>query len=420
MTAQARTAMIKVDHVSKHYRIYARQSDRLRELLLRRPYHEEKLAVQDISFDLGSGQVLGVIGRNGAGKSTLLKLVMGVILPDQGRITLSGRVTGLLELGTGFNSDMSGYDNIAFNAALLGMTPAEVAAQRQAIIDFSELGDVIHHPVRTYSSGMTMRLAFAIAVHAHPACFVVDEALSVGDAHFQQKCMRRIKQFRAGGGAILFVSHDMNAVKVLCDQVMVLEQGKAVFTGSPDEAVNFYYRLMADMEDDAMALETPAPEISAIPARAQTGNSYGTGEVRIHGARVIGQKSGGEILTSGETADFIFDLAAAQGMDSVTLGIMIRDRMGQDIYGTNTFFLGRPLSLNAGEQVSFAIRMNVNLGPGLYTVTAALHDKDNHISGCYHWCDNLLQFEVAGYSGPHFDGLCRLEPSLRQIAGPAA
>ena len=174
-----------------------------------------------------------MIGRNGAGKSTLLKLVMGVILPDQGSVSLTGRVTGLLELGTGFNPELPGYENIAFNAALLGMTPAEVAHQRQAIIDFSELGEAIHHPVRTYSSGMTMRLAFSIAIHAKPACFVVDEALSVGDAHFQQKCMKRIKEFRASGGAILFVSHDMNAVKVLCDQVLVLEQGRRFLRERP-------------------------------------------------------------------------------------------------------------------------------------------------------------------------------------------
>lgn len=419
MTAQNETVMIRLDHVSKHYRIYHRQSDRLRELFVRRKLHEEKLAVQDISLNLAAGQVLGVIGRNGAGKSTLLKLVMGVVLPDQGSVSLNGRVTGLLELGTGFNPELPGYENIAFNAALLGMTPAEVADQRQAIIDFSELGDVIHHPVRTYSSGMTMRLAFSIAIHARPACFVVDEALSVGDAHFQQKCMNRIKQFRASGGAILFVSHDMNAVKVLCDQVLVLEQGRAVFTGSPDDAVNFYYRLMADMETDAMSLAAPLPPAPAAGTDALANNSYGTGEVRILGARVVGQLSGSEILTSGEVADFDFDLAADTAMNSVTLGIMIRDRLGQDIYGTNTYFLGRPLSFEAGERASFAIRMAMNLGPGLYTVTAALHDKDNHVSKCYHWCDNLLQFQVAGYSGPHFDGLCRLEPSLHRLAGSA-
>lgn len=412
--------MIRVEHVSKQYRIYRRHSDRLRELLLRQPLHDVKVAIRDVDFTLEAAQVLGIIGRNGAGKSTLLKLVMGVILPDQGAIRLSGRITGLLELGTGFNPELSGYENIAFNAALLGMTPDEVAQQRQAIIDFSELGQAIDYPVRTYSSGMTMRLAFSIAIHANPACLVVDEALAVGDAHFQQKCMSRIKQFRADGGAILFVSHDMNAVKVLCDQVMVLEQGGVVFSGTPDEAVNYYYRLIADMEDDAMALEAPASEISAITARAQTGNSYGSGEVRIHGARVVGQNSGSEILASGETADFIFDLAATAALEPVTLGIMIRDRLGQDIFGTNTYFLGQPLSFAAGERVSIAIRMAVNLGPGLYTVTAALHEKDNHITGCYHWCDNLLQFEVAGYSGPHFDGLCRLVPSLHVVSGPFA
>ncbi len=412
--------MITIDHVSKHYRIYLRHSDRLRELIFRRKLHEQKLAVQDISFTLEAGQVLGVIGRNGAGKSTLLKLVMGVILPDQGSVKLSGRVTGLLELGTGFNSELSGYDNIAFNAALLGMTPTEVAQQRQAIIDFSELGDVIRHPVRTYSSGMTMRLAFSIAIHANPACLVVDEALSVGDAHFQQKCMRRIKEFRAEGGAILFVSHDMNAVKVLCDRTIVLEEGRVVFSGSPDQAVNYYYRLIADMEKDSMSLPPPQPAASFARNSAEITHSYGTGIVSIQGAKVVGNISGSQIFTSGEVADFVFDLTAAEAKRSVTLGIMIRDRLGQDIYGTNTYFLGHPLSFSAGERIIFTIRMAVNLGPGLYTVTAALHDKDNHLTGCYHWCDNLLQFEVAGYAGPHFDGLCRLEPSLHRVAGPSA
>ncbi len=407
--------MIRVDHVSKYYRIYLRHSDRLRELIFRRKLHEEKLAIQDISINLEAGQVLGVIGRNGAGKSTLLKLVMGVILPDQGSVTLSGRVTGLLELGTGFNPELTGYDNIAFNAALLGMTQAEVAQQRQAIVDFSELGDVIHHPVRTYSSGMTMRLAFSIAIHANPKCLVVDEALSVGDAHFQQKCMKRIKEFRAGGGAILFVSHDMNAVKVLCDTAMVLEEGKTVFSGTPEEAVNYYYRLIADLDEVAPSLQHQQPQ-APVANDTEIARGYGSGVVSIRGAKVTGQISGSQIFASGEVADFVFDLAATRAMQSVTLGFLIRDRLGQDIYGTNTYFLGYPLSFEAGERISFSIRMAMNLGPGLYTLTAALHDKDNHLTDCYHWCDNLLQFEVAGYSGPHFDGLCRLEPSLHKIA----
>ncbi|MEQ1890804.1 MAG: ABC transporter ATP-binding protein [Alphaproteobacteria bacterium] len=409
--------MITVEHVSKQYRIYRRQSDRLYELLLRRKLHDVKVAVSDIDFTLEAGQVLGVIGRNGAGKSTLLKLVMGVILPDQGSIRLSGRVTGLLELGTGFNPELTGYENIAFNAALLGMTPDEVAQRRQTIVDFSELGAVIQHPMRTYSSGMIMRLAFSIAIHANPSCLVVDEALAVGDAHFQQKCMQRIKEFRDNGGAILFVSHDMNAVKVLCDRAIVLEEGTPVFSGTPDAAVNYYNRLIASMENGAIAPPAPA-EASTANIRPKESSSYGTGIVCIEGARVVGQGSGGQIISSGETADFVFDLAAIEAAQDVTLGIMIRDRLGQDIFGTNTFYLRRPITFMSGEKRSVAIRMAVNLSPGRYAVTAALHNGENHLTQCYHWCDNLLDFEVAGYTGPHFVGICRLEPSVHIVSGP--
>ena len=408
--------MITVEHVSKQYRVYRRHSDRLRELLLRRKLHDVKLAIQEVDFKLEDGRVLGVIGRNGAGKSTLLKLVMGVILPDQGSITLSGRVTGLLELGTGFNSDLSGYDNIAFNAALLGMTPMEVEKQRQAIIDFSELGAAIHHPVRTYSSGMTMRLAFSIAIHANPSCLVVDEALAVGDAHFQQKCVQRIKDFRDSGGAILFVSNDMNAVKVLCDSTIVLEEGRTVFSGTPDDAVNYYNRLIADMDKQEMSLESPVRSLSDPLNEDVSRAGYGTGVIKFQGSSFRGLASGGAIVSSGEISEFVFDLRAQEALASVTLGIMIRDRLGQDIYGTNTFFLERPLSFEAGEQRTIVIRMAINLAPGHYTLTAALHDGDNHLTHCYHWCDNLIEFEVAGYIGPRFGGICRLEPSVHMVA----
>lgn len=408
-------AIISVRKAGKKYRIYRRQSDRLRELVLRRQLHEEKLAVSGIDIELAPGEVLGIIGRNGAGKSTLLKLVMGVLLPDQGSVELAGRVTGLLELGTGFNPELSGYDNIAFNAALLGMTPGEIARRREAIIAFSELGEAIHHPLRTYSSGMGMRLAFSIAIHADPACLVVDEALSVGDAHFQQKCMRRIKEFRDAGGAILFVSHDMNAVKVLCNRAMVLEDGKTVFSGTPDDAVNYYYRLIAAMEGEELSL--PPPSSHQAGGNGGTAHSYGNGMAGIQGARLIGANSGGASISSGEIADFVFDLAAREELSAVTLGIMIRDRLGQDIYGTNSYFLGRPLSFARGEERRVAIRMAMNLAPGRYTLTAALHDRDTHLNECYHWCDNLLEFEVAGFIGPRFDGLCRLEPELRVLEG---
>lgn len=436
--------MIELDGVSKSYRVYRRKSDWLKERVLRRPLHETKTAIKDVSIAVGQGEVLGIIGRNGAGKSTLLKLVMGVAVPDTGSVRVSGRVTGMLELGTGFNPDLTGRENIGFNATLLGMTAEEIEAKREAIVAFSELGDAINDPIHTYSSGMVVRLAFSIAIHADPACFVVDEALSVGDIHFQQKCMRRIKEFKANGGSIVFVSHDLNAVKILCDRAMVLEQGEVVANGDPDHAVNRYNRIIARMEGadvdvDHAGLDTPEaadgaapaeeidapvepePEPGATPAgetaadggrdpRTRERSSYGTGEIEILSARVAGENSGGEVLASGETAVIELRARARHAVSGATLGILIRDRFGQDIFGTNTYHLGQTVDLEAGAEAVFRFRQPMNIGAGIYSLTAALHRDDHHLDQCYHWCDNLAAFEVAGFVGPRFQGLCRLEP----------
>ena len=414
--------MIELDRVTKAYRIYRKKSDWLKERVLRRPLHQTKAAVKDVSFAVGQGEVLGIIGRNGAGKSTLLKLIMGVALPDNGEVRVSGRVTGLLELGTGFNADLSGDENIDFNAALLGMSPDEIAAKREHIIAFSELGTAIHDPLRTYSSGMTMRLAFSIAIHADPACFVVDEALSVGDVHFQQKCMRRIRAFKDNGGSIVFVSHDVNAVKLLCDRAAVLEQGELVATGDPEFAANRYNRIIARMEEadvtevGAAVLPTTGDgtggETGSEPRRGNASMNYGTREVEITGVRVVGDDSGGHVISAGETATIEVQAYAHAAVSNATLGIMIRDRFGQDIFGTNTYYLNRDIDLARHQAGCFRFRMPMNLGPGSYSLTVAFHREENHLETCYHWCDNLGAFEVAGFRGPRFQGLCRLEPDF--------
>jgi lipopolysaccharide transport system ATP-binding protein len=414
--------MIELDRVSKAYRVYQRKSDWLKERILRRPLHQTKAAVRDVSLSVGQGEVLGIIGRNGAGKSTLLKLIMGVALPDTGEVRVSGRVTGLLELGTGFNADLSGADNIDFNATLLGMTPEEIAARRADIVAFSELGAAIDDPLRTYSSGMGMRLAFSIAIHADPACFVVDEALSVGDIHFQQKCMRRIRAFKENGGSIVFVSHDVNSVKVLCDRAALLEQGEVVAVGDPDFAANRYNRLIARMDDETVQVGAPLPAAPAGPASGGTAadgtaadgtggaNGYGTGEAVIEAVEVKGDESGGAILSAGEMATIDVKARAREAISGATLGVMIRDRFGQDVFGTNTHYLGNPVDITAGETLTFRFRCPMNLGPGAYSLTVALHRDNNHLETCYHWCDNLGAFEIAGFHGPRFQGLCRLEP----------
>ncbi|MBB3142872.1 ABC transporter ATP-binding protein [Halomonas organivorans] len=389
--------MIRVTDLKKSFKMFSRPSDRLLEALTGRNRHHTHVALEDVSFEVRSGEVLGVLGRNGAGKSTLLKLMTGVLMADAGDIHIDGRVTGLLELGTGFNPELTGIQNITANALMLGMSHAEIEARHQDIIDFSELGEYIHEPLRTYSSGMVMRLGFAIAIHAEPACFLVDEALSVGDGYFQQKCMKRIREFKEQGGAILFVSHDLNAVKVLCDRAMVLEGGRVVHEGEPEGAVNLYNRIMARQAEEEEGRH-----------KARHDGAYGTRQAEIIDANAQGEDSHSQMLTSGETLWLDLTLLAHEALDDVALGVLIRDRFGQDIFGINTYQQQGAFRLVRDEQRRVRLAIEATIAPGKYTITLALHSGDHHLDDCYWWHDSALQFEVAGYRGSKFSGICQL------------
>lgn len=398
--------MIAFHNVSKSFRIYRHPAHWLRERILRRSCHETRQALHDVSFQVGKGEVFGIIGQNGAGKSTLLKLVMGVLLPDSGTVRHDGRVTGLLELGSGFNHQASGNDNIAYNGTLLGMTQAEIEGKRAEIIAFSELGDAIFNPLRTYSSGMAMRLAFSVAIHADPACLVVDEALAVGDAHFQQKCFKRLRDFKAGGGSILFVSHDLSAVTVLCDRAMVLEKGEAVLQGDPQAAIHHYKRIVSRMDGEENALTPPETDgISPV-------TSYGRGDVEIVDGQLRGEQSGTNAVESGEAVRLTVTARARCALSDVSLGILIRDRFGQDVFGINSAALGQTISFEDGEQRGFTFSMPMSIAPGQYTVTAALVSGSGGYADCYHWCDSLIRFEVTGFAGPRFAGICDLRAAF--------
>jgi len=394
--------MLQVDNVSKEFKLYNRPWHRLKELVLRRSYHRRHKALDGISFNVASGETLGILGRNGAGKSTLLKILNGVLLPDSGTISISGRVTGLLELGTGFDPNLSGAQNIVSNGLLLGMTRLQIEERREAIIAFSELGQFINEPIRTYSSGMAMRLAFSIAIHADPEIFLIDEALSVGDGHFQQKCMRRIKEFRAKGGSIIFVSHDLNAVKMICDRAIVLSEGHIVADAVPEDAVNLYNQLLAgdDEKYDEKLADT---------------DGYGTREATVEEISLTGEGSGSSILASGDIANLDLNICAARDIDDLAIGLMIRDRFGQDIFGTNSHYLGLPIRMQAGERRQFRYRFPMRLAPGKYTLTLALHQGADHTVNCYHWRDNAVSFEVAGIRGTFFGGVCDLSATLSEF-----
>src|SRR5690606_1673290 len=393
--------MIDVKNLEKSFKLYQKPSDRLKEILLRRPFHTRHHALQGVSFRVEDGETLGIIGRNGAGKSTLLKILNGVLLPDAGSLHSSGKVTGLLELGTGFDMSMSGANNIRTNGLLIGMSEAELDARRDDIIGFSELGKFINEPLRTYSSGMVMRLAFAIAIHADPDIFLVDEALSVGDGHFQQKCMRRIRDFRANGGSIIFVSHDLNAVKMLCDRVIVLSDGQVLVDGEPEFAANTYYQLLGGDENLGS---------SAIIERG-----YGNFQVSIVDVHVEGVDSRCEVLSGGEGMSLTINIKAEVDIAELTVGLTIRDRFGQDIFGTNSYFMDFPLAMEAGATICVNYRMAMILAPGKYTISIALHDGPEHTRNCYHWWDNASQFEVSGNRDTHFIGVCNLRPTISLI-----
>ncbi|WP_313506134.1 ABC transporter ATP-binding protein [Stutzerimonas kunmingensis] len=382
--------------------MYSNPADRLKEILLRKVLHHDHDALKGVSFEVQSGETLGIIGHNGAGKSTLLKMLSGVLLPDTGTIERGGRITGLLELGTGFNFELSGERNIENNGLLIGMTVEEIAERREAIIAFSELGEFIHEPLKTYSSGMVMRLAFSIAIHAEPDTFLVDEALAVGDAHFQQKCYKRIQEFRERGGSILLVSHDLNSIKMLCDKVLLLDHGQVIEEGDPEQVVNSYNFLVASMGDGNAQLSR---KIGAT-------TDYGTGEAELLDVGLLGLDSLANVVSSGERVSCKVRYKINQEIPDLTVGMLVRDRFGRDIFGTNSHLLGYAVPVVPGVwEADF--EMDLDIAPGKYTLTAALHSEMNHLDACYHWKDAAANFEVAGVRGPLYSGICRLRPELR-------
>ncbi len=287
---------IQVSDVTKVYRLYDRQRDRLWESLgldFRKNYRE-KYALRGICLDVKRGETVGIIGTNGSGKSTLLKLITGVLTPTLGTIRVDGRISALLELGAGFNMEYTGIENIYLNATMIGFTKEETDERLQAIIDFADIGDYIRQPVKSYSSGMFVRLAFAVAINIDPEILIVDEALSVGDVFFQAKCYRKFEEFRQAGKTILFVSHDLSAISRYCDRAVLLNQGDKVFEGTPREAIDIYKEILVDQ------FHAPGEEEEEYSAGAEEGNGPDKDEGTQDSASRAGEKNVGR--ESGETA----------------------------------------------------------------------------------------------------------------------
>ena len=400
--------MVSVAHLDKAFKRYARIRHRLLEWLPGgSPRHDLHWVLRDLNFTISRGESVGLVGRNGAGKSTLLKLLTGTLLPTAGQVTLKGRVAALLELGMGFHPEFSGFDNVLMAGQLQGMTRLEVLACMDEIVAFAEIGDALMQPVRVYSSGMMVRLAFATATAVRPDILIVDEALAVGDAYFQHKCFRRIREFREQGATLLFVSHDPMAVKSLCDRALLIEGGRIALDGDPVQVLDYYNALIA-LDEKAIGNH----EVHIQADERTQGVRSGTGEAKITSVRLLRQGVVTHQVFEGEALDLALDLAIHQDLPDITVGLLLRDRLGNEIFGTNTHQLGLSEQLQmvrAGTTVSLNFAIDkLNLGFGSYSLTVAAHGADSHLAGNYDWWDQALTLEVGFGGGTRFSGVTRL------------
>jgi len=371
---------IRVSNVSKCYQIYERPHHRLLQSIFRRKkYFRDFWALRDVSLEVKRGEVLGIIGRNGAGKSTLLQAICGTATPTSGTIEVSGRVAALLELGAGFNPEFTGRENAFLNAAILGMTQSEIAARFDDIVAFAELAEFIDEPVKTYSSGMFVRLAFAVAIHVSPEILIIDEALSVGDLAFRNKCLERIQKLVADGVTILFVTQDISTLQLLCSRVLWLDHGHVKAVGDPIRVSQDYY---ADM----LRQNAPKAKDEPILIQQETGKAVFT-DVKISGG------TDGE-FAPGQTLDVNFTLLAKQDLGPVVFNISIYRSDGDWVIGQTSRDDGKYWkAAKAGETLSGAVRLApLSLAPGEYRVAVGACSADYTL--CYALTDLTLRFAV--------------------------
>ena len=390
--------------LGKKYKLYRHPLARLIEWASgdERVLHEEQWALRGVSFEVGDGESLGIIGMNGAGKSTLLRLLTGTTQPSEGAFTVEGRVAALLELGLGIHPEFDGWRNARLSLQLLGLDERTIEQALPWVQEFSELGAHMDHPVRTYSTGMQVRLAFSVATAVRPDVLIVDEALSVGDAYFQHKSTARIRAFQDEGTTLLFVTHDPAAVKALCQRALLLDRGTLLRDGPPDAVFDYYNAMIAQKEADA------AIEQVEHDGRATTRS--GSREAEIVAVELCGDDGAPRrSFAVGETATLACRLRVNHAMPSPTVGILIRDRLGNDVFGSNTFHQGLAHEpCDAGDELVARFAVTLNLGCGSYSVTVALHLEHAHVAGSYDWWDRVLVFEVVPGDGPGFTGVAAL------------
>ncbi|MBA2340191.1 MAG: ABC transporter ATP-binding protein [Pyrinomonadaceae bacterium] len=409
---------LHVEGISKQYRIYNRPSDRLVELVTRghARRHREFWALRDVSFTLEPGTTTGIIGPNGCGKSTLLQIIAGTLEPTTGSVRRNGRVSALLELGAGFNPEFTGIENVFMNGALMGFSRNEIRERLPEIERFAEIGSFLSQPVKTYSSGMYVRLAFAIAVSADPQILIIDEALAVGDTVFQHRCLRRIKDMQERGATVLFVSHDPAAVRALCNRAILLNAGRVIADGAPPDVFNRYQKIIMEREEayerkqqgdtptDTKTTQEETPHLEKAPlqaARAPVRYTYrhGDGSAEIVSAELLDHENRFvEIVETGTPLVLRMCVRFHKGIDAPVVGFLIRNRHGIHAYGANTEQQELNLGfVRQGEVIEIVFAFDCWLGVDSYSISLAVHSSVIYDEGAgYDWLDGALFFRVTG------------------------
>lgn len=421
---------IRIQNLSKCYQIYDAPHDRLKQFVAPRlqrimgvtskQYFRDFWALKNVSFEVKKGETIGIIGRNGSGKSTLLQIICGTLTPTSGTVETNGRIAALLELGSGFNPEFTGRENIYMNATVLGLTKEEIKERYNSIVEFSDIGDFIERPVKTYSSGMVLRLAFSVIAHVDADILVIDEALSVGDAFFTQKCMRYLRKFMEKG-SILFVSHDTGAVINFCQRAIWLNKGLSKYQGTPKDAAKMYLAELYEsqqgksVESSKLTNEKKAPTEQLRDMRLKLINStklrndieifrftsgtdsFGKGESQITSVYMTDETSQPlSWVIGGENVKLIITCTAKSAIFNPIIGFYINDRLGQQLFGDNTsnFSENKSLSISPGESFKAEFEFNMPILPmGDYSITAALAEGTQQDHTQHHWIHDAIAFK---------------------------
>ena len=397
---------ISVKNICKRYQLYDSPQHRLKEALhpFRKKYHKDFYALDGVSFEVKRGQTVGIIGKNGSGKSTLLKIITGVLTPTSGEVVVDGKVSALLELGSGFNPEFTGIENIYFNGKLMGYTREQIDAKLDNVLSFAEIGDFVNQPVKTYSSGMFVRLAFATAINIDPDILIVDEALSVGDIRFQQKCYRKLNEFREAGKTILFVTHSMSIVKNYCSTAIWIKDGSVCQTGKPDDVISdytsyMYFGLVSDMKKESSPQKSSNSSSSQIEwSSVSNCTSYGTGAAEIKKVSLC-RKDGFEKtseLKGGEDVAFMLNIDIKDDIATPIVGFILKDRLGNQILGINTYLLGRHMqSAKKGENLTVEFDFKFpKITNGNYTFSPAIAEGTQFDHVQHHWVHDAYIVQV--------------------------